>query len=191
MPDAQTGWELKLSQPDQASTVVSQLRNEMPAGYEITDWKEINSSIFEALKMEQQMFHLLMGSLVLVASLNLIASLMLLLYLKRREVAILQSLGLAQCQMRLLFTVYGILLGGVGSVLGLVMALLIGFIINESGFIRIDPQFYFIDRLPFSFSYLFGVVTVLAVTVLAGVISWWGASALRKVSIREGLHDAA
>ena len=187
-PNKLTGWELKLTDPQKASAVVAELQNQLSPDLDVTDWEHLNSDIFQALSLERHMFQLLLGLLVGVASLNLIAALLLHLYRHRKQVAVLRALGWPTAKIRLLFTLQGILLGSAGGILGMALAVTLAKLLAATHWIPIDPEIYFVDHLPLDFSFALAGAAVLGTVLLSAATSWRASGGVNAVSIREGLH---
>ena len=185
------GWEFKVVDPLEVEKVVWELEGKLPVSGEVTTWKELNQDIFEALQLEKNMFQLLLGLMVGVALLNMIAAILLHLFRRRQEIAILRALGLPFSKIRFLFTLEGILLGTFGSLLGILLAWGITGILETTQWISIDPEIYFIDHLPFHFSLELGFLILAVVMLLSLLVSFWVTRGIQALSIREGLHGPA
>ena len=189
-PKALTGWELKLDNPAHSEAVMDGLREQYPETIDITDWRGLNRDLFEALSLERGMFRIFMGLLVAIASLNMIATVVLHLFRRRQSVAVLRALGLPLWRVRLLFTLQGILLGTLGGGAGLGLSGIAGVLQEKWHWLKLDPEIYFIDHLPMDFSFVLGVAAVFGTLALCGAASWWAAGGSKKMSLREGLHGA-
>ena len=93
MPGEVTGIELKLADPDRTEPVLAELTRIAGPGYEVQDWKQLNRSLFSALKIEKILMFVLLCFGVLVAAFSIIANGMMLVLEKDKEVAILKSMG--------------------------------------------------------------------------------------------------
>jgi ABC-type lipoprotein release transport system permease subunit len=115
-------------------------------------WKELNENVFRALETERSIFFILMGTLIAVASLNVLGTLTMLLLEKRREVAILRALGLSWARMRKIFLFDGLLIGFAGVSLGILLGLGGLFILKTWQPIHLAPEVYFVKNVPVDFS---------------------------------------
>jgi lipoprotein-releasing system permease protein len=102
-----------------------------------------------------------------VAAFNIVGTLTMVVTDKTREIGILQAMGMTRASVGRIFLLQGALIGGVGTALGLLLGLLVAFVVDQSGWIRIDPAVYFIDRLPVHVELLDVLVVVVASTALA------------------------
>ena len=122
----------------------------------IKTWTEEMSSLFQAIKMEKNVVGVLLAAIVAVAAFNIVASLVLMVADKRRDIAVLRTLGAQANTVSSIFMVQGITVGllGVASgvILGCFLAFFIGDIVSwlevQAGFQVFDPNVYFISQLP-------------------------------------------
>ena len=115
--------------------------------HKILDWKEINSSLFFALKLEKIAMFVVLTFIILVASFSIIAMLIMIVIEKGREIAILKSIGASNSEIRSIFIFQGMVIGIVGSAIGFVLGLLICFYLSQFGF-PLNPEVYYINTLP-------------------------------------------
>lgn len=103
--------------------VAKALRGALGENYTVKSWKEMNKNIFNALLMEKIVMFLILGFIVLVASFNIVATLLMMVLGKVREVAILKTMGASRRMIMALFAVDGLIIGTVGTLLGLALGL--------------------------------------------------------------------
>ena len=187
---ALTGFEMKLQDPYAATAVAERLREQLPPAVEVVDWTELNADIFKALKMEQGLFSILLGLLVFIASLNLIAAILIQIFYKRRAIGILQALGMTPAGIHNIFIRYGIGLGAVGGICGLFLACGVGLLIRAK-WVPLDASIYFIDALPIDFHWGWATITTFFAVALAGIVSWIAAARIGLGNVRENLHGPA
>jgi lipoprotein-releasing system permease protein len=146
--DSVTGVELKVSDVDQAREV--QLRvEEVLQGkpYTVLDWMELNRGLFTALRIQQILMSLVLGLIILVAAFTVIATLIMVVLDKQREIAVIKAMGASDAQVLRAFVYQGLLIGLAGTALGLGGGYVVcRWILTHA--IVLDPQVYFIDRLP-------------------------------------------
>jgi lipoprotein-releasing system permease protein len=149
----------------------------------IRDWQELNSRLFGALALEKLAMFLVLGIAVLVASFCIAGTLTLMVQEKAREVAVLKAMGSADSAIVAVFIIEGALIGALGATLGLFLGYMACFGAEHLG-IRMDPEVYYIDRLPvhidgmeFALVALASIVVCLLVTVYPALL----ASKLRPV----------
>ena len=143
-----TSIEIRVAEVDSVEQVSSQLMAIAQANHlRIRDWKELNRNLFRALKLEKLMMFVLLGVAIFVASFAVLATLLLLVMEKGREIALLKALGATQSFVARVFVCVGALIGLVGGILGTGTSWMVCTLIHKLG-IPLDPEVYYIDRLP-------------------------------------------
>lgn len=115
--------------------------------YRTKDWMEMNKNLFSALKLEKIAMFVILTFITLVASFLIAATLIVFVIEKGKEIAILKSMGASDTSIMKIFVTYGVIVGGVGTLVGLSVGLLICFLIQTFG-IGLDPDVYYITHLP-------------------------------------------
>jgi lipoprotein-releasing system permease protein len=166
--DAVTGIQIRLRDAWKAPEVGDSLQQRLGYPFRSFDWQSQNQSLFSALQLEKRAMGLIIGFIMLVAAFNIIGTLTMVVAEKTKEIGILQAMGLTPRGIGRVFLTQGAIIGGVGTLLGLLGGLLLAFVIDRSGLIRIDPAVYFIDRLPVHLE-LLDVVAVVAFSFMVAV----------------------
>jgi lipoprotein-releasing system permease protein len=146
--DAITGIQIRLRDPWRAPLVGDSLQQRLGYPYRYLDWQSQNQSLFSALQLEKRAMGLIIGFIMLVAAFNIVGTLTMVVAEKTKEIGILQAMGLTPRGIGRVFLTQGAIIGGVGTAIGLIGGLVLSYVIDRSGVIRIDPSVYFIDRLP-------------------------------------------
>ena len=134
------------------------------------DWQNQNQSLFSALKLEKLAMGLIICFIMIVAAFNIIGTLTMVVAEKTKEIGILQAMGLTQGGIGRVFLTQGAIIGAVGTVIGLVAGMLVAYLLDASGIIKIDPAVYFIDHLPVHVE-LLDVAAVLVFSFLVAVVA--------------------
>jgi lipoprotein-releasing system permease protein len=186
--DSVDGVEIRLHDLTQAPAVARRLDRMLGGGpYSTTDWEELNHNLFEALEIQKIMLSLVIASIVVVAAFNVIATLIMIVLERKREIAILKAMGAHDSHVLAVFVVQGLAIGFVGTFLGLILG---GgaCLWLESYHFPLDPHVYLIDHLPVRTSMVeFGttVVTALLISIIATLVpSWWAARLLPADGVR-------
>ena len=145
-----TGIEVKTTDRWQAERVANQLIASLGWPYRTVDWQEQNHSLFQALKLEKMGMGVILLLIVLVAAFNIVSTLTMVVADKTKEIGILKAMGMPARSIRRIFFAQGLVIGVVGTVLGLVLGFAGAFALDKYQFIKLDPQVYFIDHLPVS-----------------------------------------
>src|SRR5262249_2149705 len=140
------------------------------------DWRELNHNLFTALEVQKVMLIIVIATIVLVAAFNVVATLIMIVLEKRREIAILKAMGAKDSAILQIFMVQGAAIGLVGTSIGLAVG---GAICAYLTYFRfpLDPKVYLIDHLPIRTSlteFTITVVIALGICVTATLIpSFW------------------
>jgi lipoprotein-releasing system permease protein len=149
----------------------------------VRDWREMNKNLFSALKLERIATFLILSIEVIVASFCIICTLLLLMAEKAKEIAILKALGASDGAILRTFIAEGVIIGGIGTVIGVSTGASLCAGLAWFG-LRLDPDVYYIDRLPINVSaWDYATVTAATLTIcaIATVFPAMQAAALRPV----------
>jgi lipoprotein-releasing system permease protein len=147
------GIEVRITDPDATGRYVPTddgpglIRETLGPGYRIQDWRELNRSLFSALKLEKIAMFLVLGIVILVASFSIVGNLIMVVVEKGREIALLKTLGASDTGVMQLFAIQGLLIGLIGTALGIATGLL-GCWAGKRFGLPLNPDVYYIDRLP-------------------------------------------
>ena len=143
-----TGIEVKTTDRWQANRVAERITAALGWPYRTVDWQEQNRSLFQALKLEKLGMGVFLLLIVMVAAFNIVSTLTMVVTDKTREIGILKAMGLPAKSIRRVFLAQGIVIGLVGTMLGLIVGFGGAFALEKYKFIPLDPTIYFIDHLP-------------------------------------------
>lgn len=145
---AVTGIQIRVKDPWKAPEVGDSLQRRLGYPFRSYDWQVQNQSLFSALQLEKLAMGLIICFIMVVAAFNIIGTLTMVVAEKTKEIGILQAMGFTPGGIARVFLSQGAIIGGVGTALGLVGGLVLAYVIDSSGLIKIDPAVYFIDHLP-------------------------------------------
>ncbi len=141
--------QIKLSDIFEAGRVADRIKEVIPPAAYVTTWMELNKSLFSALKLEKNIMFLTITLIVFVAALNIIATLILMVMEKTRDIGILMAMGATAGNIRRIFFFQGALIGVVGTSLGVALGLGWCWLANTFRLIRIPVDIYQISFVPF------------------------------------------
>ncbi|QOL19429.1 lipoprotein-releasing ABC transporter permease subunit [Candidatus Bodocaedibacter vickermanii] len=127
---AVTGIEVRVDNPDNAESFATDLRHASEDRYNVYDWQKINTGFVASLKIQQQIFFLILSLIILIAAFNIISSLTMLVQRKTKDIAILRTMGMGRNALIQIFMIMGSLIGIVGTMLGVGLGLLLSFNLN-------------------------------------------------------------
>jgi lipoprotein-releasing system permease protein len=179
-----TGLELKVHDVDSARAVMGRVVYALGGWpFRAKDWGELNRSLFSALQMEKVVMAVILGFIVLVASFIIVATLIMLVLEKTKEIAVLKSMGAGVPSIMKIFVAEGVIIGAVGTAFGLILGYGSCLLIDRVG-IPLDPEVYYISNLPVLIEPAqFALVTLaaLALSYLATIYPATKAARLRPV----------
>lgn len=143
-----TGVEFNVVDPWRSGEVGNRLSEALGFNYRVEDWQTQNSSLFSALKLEKYAMGIILLLIVLVASFNIVSTLIMVVRDKLREIGILRTMGLRAHDITAIFVLMGVAVGLIGTVLGLGAGLGLAWLLDTYEFITLPGDVYFIDRLP-------------------------------------------
>ncbi|HYL92060.1 MAG TPA: FtsX-like permease family protein [Alphaproteobacteria bacterium] len=171
--------EFKLDDLYKAVEVGSALQQAAGPGFMTTNWMEQNKAFFRALRLEGVVTFFIIGLIVLVAALNILISLIMMVMEKTRDIAVLVSMGARRRQIRRIFILQGVLIGVIGTAVGLLAGYAIAFLGAKYHFISLSAEVYSIDYVPFAPRALHGVIiasVALLVSFVATLYPSWSAT---------------
>jgi lipoprotein-releasing system permease protein len=144
-----SGFLLRFKDVDRAPQIAAALSRQMGADYRVRDWHEINENLFEAVKIERSVIFFVIMVIVLAAAFNVASSLYINVVRKYQELAILKAVGFTPSQIIKVFSVQGVLLGALGTFLGISFGLVlcVGFVWLEKNYGVIPGSVYRIDHI--------------------------------------------
>jgi lipoprotein-releasing system permease protein len=146
--DTVTGVEMKVDDIDKASDIARDISKLLGSGlYHTMDWKELNHGLFTALLIQQIGMSTVLALIILVAAFTVIATLIMVVLDKKKEIAVLKAMGATDSAILRIFLYQGAIIGVGGTTLGLLLGLLVCKGLLVYGF-PLDPKVYFISRLP-------------------------------------------
>ena len=148
--DQITALEFKIDDIYQAGQVSQQLEQAAGNGYMTTNWMEQNKALFRALRLERLVTFITIGLIVFVAALNILISLTMMVMEKTRDIAVLMSMGTRKSQIRRLFITQGLLIGLVGTAIGLALGYTLSWAGGHYHLLSLAPEVYSIDYVPFA-----------------------------------------
>jgi lipoprotein-releasing system permease protein len=162
-----TGLEVATTDRWAAPDVAKSLMTKLGYPYRTEDWQAQNNSLFQALRLEKLGMSLILMLVILVAAFNIVGTLTMVVADKTKEIGILRAMGMTSSAIRRIFLAQGIMIGVVGTTLGLLLGLATAIALDEYRLIPLNPEVYFIDHLPVARQPMDIAVTVVASLFIA------------------------
>jgi lipoprotein-releasing system permease protein len=141
--------EFKVDNIYNAAAIGDQIEAAAGKGFQTTNWMEQNRALFRALRLERVVTFITIGLIVFVAALNILISLIMMVMEKTRDIAVLVSMGARRQQVRRIFIWQGLLIGIIGTALGLIVGYTLAILAGRYHWISLSAEVYAIDYVPF------------------------------------------
>jgi lipoprotein-releasing system permease protein len=177
--DQITVLEFKVDDIYQAGQISQELEQAAGKGFMTTNWMEQNKALFRALRLEKLVTFITIGLIVFVAALNILISLTMMVMEKTRDIAVLMSMGTRKSQVRRLFITQGLLIGVIGTAIGLVVGYGLSWAGGHYHLLSLAPEVYSIDYVPFAPRAIDGALVALVaigISLIATLYPSWSAS---------------
>lgn len=185
--DAVTGVEIRLHDLERSAEIARRLERELGGPFHTLDWAELNRNLFTALEIQKVTLGLVIATIIFVAAFNVIATLIMIVLEKKREIAILKAMGATDWTVLNVFVIQGMVIGVIGTLIGLFIGG--GLIAYLATFeFPLDPKVYLIDHLPVVFDgselVITSLVAIAICTVATIAPSAWAARMLPVEGLR-------
>ncbi len=171
--DSVTGIEMKVNDIEKARDIARDIDTRLQNGiYHTMDWEELNHGLFTALRIQQLLMSLVLALIIVVAAFTVIATLIMVVLDKKKEIAVLKAMGASNSALLRAFLYQGAIIGVIGTAIGLGLGLLMckGLLVHA---LPLDPKVYFISHLPVQVRYgEFAMVGVFAILVCLAATVW-------------------
>jgi lipoprotein-releasing system permease protein len=116
--------------------------------YNIRTWMEVNQNFFAALALEKLTMFIILTLIILVASFNIISTLIVLVVDKTKDIGILKSIGMNSSRIRRIFTYEGLIIGGLGTLFGVIGGIGLCALLKKYQFVKLPQDVYYLDKIP-------------------------------------------
>ena len=153
-----------------------------------TTWMEQLHGILNALKMERIVTAVTIGLIVLIGALNILITLTMMVMEKNRDIAVLMSMGARRAQIRRVFMLQGVLIGAVGTTLGLVAGYTLSFLADHYRWLRLDADVYALSYVPFAPRPIDGLWIAAAALLISFAATLYPATSATRIAPAEALR---
>ncbi|MBM4141755.1 MAG: lipoprotein-releasing ABC transporter permease subunit [Nitrospira sp.] len=179
-----TGIELRLNDIYKAPNVRERIQEKLGFPFYVRDWMQMNRTLFSALKLEKFAMFVILVLIILVASFNIVSTLIMNVIEKSREIAILKAMGATNKDIMKIFMFQGLFIGLFGTIIGIAGGYLLGYILNTYQIIKLPSDVYYLSHLPVKmklFDFITVSVSAILISFIATIYPAWQAAKLNPV----------
>jgi len=189
MGDSVTGIDIRVSDIYKAKDIAENLILKLGFPYWARDWMQMNKNLFRALKMERLVMAIILILIVLVAAFNIASSLIMLVMGKTRDIAILKAMGATTKSIRKIFVFSGMVIGSIGTVLGLCLGLVLCILLKNYDIYELTGDiYYFTTTLPVKIEMTWVIGIVLATMAICFLATLYPARQAAKLDPVEAIR---
>jgi lipoprotein-releasing system permease protein len=148
MSEAVSGIEIRLDNIYLAQKIAHQIQGRIGQSYLILDWMQMNKNLFSALALEKTVMFIILALIILVAAFNIASSLIMMVMEKTKDIAMLKAMGASDRSIKKIFIFKGMVIGGLGTILGMTLGLGLCLALQRYKFIELPGDVYYITTLP-------------------------------------------
>ena len=181
MGDSVTGVEVRIADIYKAGEARERTKQLLGNSYGVRDWMQMNKNLFSALKLEKFAMFVILVLIILVASFNIVSTLIMNVIEKQREIAILKAMGASNAGIMSVFMIQGFLIGLIGTLIGLTGGYVLSYVLNTYQIIKLPPDIYYLSHLPVKVNLSdFAAVSISAIVIsfLSTIYPAWQAAKL-------------
>ncbi len=183
-----TNIDIRLRDPLLSPNVTQRIRSEIGYPYAPLDWLYQNKNLFAALKMQKAVVFIVLALIILVAAFNIVATLIMTVMRKTREIGILKAIGMTSAGVMRVFTTFGLLIGVIGTVLGSAFGVLVSWFVDKFKIIKLPSEVWYIDTVPVKVQWLDLVLVAVAAVIITFLATIYPASRASKLDPVEAIR---
>lgn len=168
---------------------IEKIRKVLPEDLGIVGWWQMNGNFFAALALEKRALFIVLMLIILIASLNIISSLMMTVMNRRKEIALLLSLGAYKKEIKNTFFYLGLVIGGGGMIFGVILGSLTLLVLGSFDLISLPADVYGTARLPLDLSMLDFVLIVVGTSIIVALSSYYPAHKATQINVLDTLRN--
>jgi lipoprotein-releasing system permease protein len=180
--------EVRIDDLFASEEVALAIQDQLGSDYMTQHWKDINQSLFSALWLEKMAISITIGLIVMVAALNIIASLVLLVMEKSRDIAILKTMGSSAASIRRIFMLQGLIIGVIGTAAGAIAGSALIYVLDRYKLINVPIDVYQISYVPFTLEPLDFFVVIAAAILICFVATIYPSRQAAKLDPAQALR---
>lgn len=182
-----TGYEVRFTSIERSAEVREAVQGAVGGGWNTLTWYDLHQDLYSVMEIERWSAFILLSLIVAVAVFNILASLTMLVLEKKRDIGVLQALGLSPERIQRIFLRIGLLIGAGGVTAGLVIGLSLAFLQKQFGLIRLDSAFI-IPALPIEVRISDILIIVAGTVTLCFLAAWFPARRAFRVTVIDAIR---
>ena len=188
MEETVSGIEIRVKDIYKARDIADAIVAGLGYPFYARDWMTMNQNLFAALKLEKVVMFIILTLIVLVAAFNIASSLIMIVMNKKKEIGILKAMGATRKSIRRIFVLEGMLIGGVGTALGVLLGIIACLLLKRYHFIELSSDVYYITTLPVQLEWLDVSIIAVAALTICYLATIYPASQASKVNPVEAIR---
>lgn len=166
-----TSVAIKLDNLYLADRIRDEIASVLGFNYSLKTWTEANKNFFAALKLEKLTMFIILTLIILVASFNIISTLIVLAVEKTKDIGILKAIGMSRRQIKNIFTYEGLIIGISGTFLGTLGGIILCLALKKYQFIKLPQDIYYIDKLPVAIELWPDIILIVLAAMAISLVS--------------------
>lgn len=154
MGDEVSGIEIRVRDIYKTADAVRAIQNIVGPALQVRDWKEMHRNLYSALKLEKTAMFVILTLIILVAAFSIVATLIMMVTEKHKEIAVLKSMGATAGAIQRIFMLQGVVIGCIGTLLGLGLGFALAYLQNRYQIVSLSKDVYYIPALTVKISAL-------------------------------------
>ncbi len=188
MGDSVNGIEVRVNDIYNAGNIAGRIVKELGFQYWARDWMQMNQNLFSALKLEKTVMFIILALIVLVAAFNIASTLIMMVMEKTKDIAILKAMGATNKSIRKIFVFKGIVIGSIGTILGVCLGFILCTVLKYYQFIELPGDVYYITTLPVKLELLDVVIIASAAMAISFLATLYPARQASKLDPVEAIR---
>ena len=180
-PDVATEIEVKVEDIYGVKQLSESIEERLGIAYQVRDWMEMHKNLYAALKLEKMAMFVILILIILVAAFNIVGTLIMVVNDKYKDIAILKSMGARSFSIMKIFVLEGLIIGFIGTFLGIVGGVLLATLQNTYHIVALPPDVYYISHLLIKITprdLILVIVSAISISLVATLYPSWQASQL-------------
>ena len=173
--DEYSACEIKLREGASLTTAQLQLQQALGSNYKVQNKYEQNQSLYSTMRLEKWVIYAVLTLILLIAAFNMISALTMLVLEKQKDISVLQSMGANKSMVLKIFLSEGLLLGSIGIIVGILLALIICFLQVKFKLVKLEGGSFLIDYFPVELAAADFLLVAATATFIAFMASWFPA----------------